>query len=207
MSILKLCVACYLMPQGYQALRHHSWRKWQSLLDVIAFVIVSTWSPMYDLFIFESSLQLLCFFFLLQLSDFIRGCVRWSVGPSVSPTVCQHFVQKRENGYTAPAQLPRLMLVSVSGLVLLSLIQSFTFKGCSWRPLPAYPRCAEWHTNGIVEFGMSRASVWSALLYIMLFGPNFLRVHFIGSSYRVFKVKCNKKNLCSRHTNRPDDLK
>ena len=83
----------------------------------------------------------------------------------VCPSVLQHFVQKRENGYTAPAQPPRLMLGSVSSLVLLSLIQSFAFKGCSWRPLPAYPRCAEWHTNGIVEFGMSRASVWSALLY------------------------------------------
>ena len=40
-------------------------------------------------------------------------------------------------------------------------------KGCSWRPLPAHPHCADWHNDGIVEFARSRAFVWLAVLYIM----------------------------------------
>ena len=39
-----------------------------------------------------------------------------SIGRSVGPSVTTYF-QKRENGYTAPAQPPRLMPGSVSGLV------------------------------------------------------------------------------------------
>ena len=63
------------------------------------------------------------------------------------------------------------------------LIQSFGFKGCSWRPLPAHFRFAYWHDNRIFEFASSRASVWSAVLRIMLFGLNFLRAFCIGSSH------------------------
>ena len=66
---------------------------------------------------------------------------------------------------------------------LFPLIQSFGLKGCSWRPLPAHFRFADWHNNGIFEFASSRASVWSAVLFLMLFGLNFLCAFCIGSSH------------------------
>ena len=34
---------------------------------------------------------------------------------------------------------------------------SFAFKGCSGRPIPAYPFCAKWHNSGIVDFASSGA--------------------------------------------------
>ena len=45
-------------------------------------------------------------------------------------------------------------------------MKSLTFKGCSWRPIPAHPRCAQWHKNGIAGFVSSRAFDWYALLQI-----------------------------------------
>ena len=69
-----------------------------------------------------------------------------------------------------------------------SLIQSFGFKGCSWKPLPAHFRFTDWHNNGIFEFASSRASVWSAVLCIMLFGLNLLRAFCIGSSHARKKI-------------------
>ena len=44
----------------------------------------------------------------------------------------------------------------------LSLIQyqTFAFKGCSWRPTPAHPRCADWYNNGTVESASSRTFEW-----------------------------------------------
>ena len=47
-----------------------------------------------------------------------------------------------------------------------SLIQSFGFKGCSWQPLPAHPRCADWHNDRIFEFASSRASVCCTMYYV-----------------------------------------
>ena len=44
-------------------------------------------------------------------------------------------------------------------LIIQSYIRfiAFKFKGCSWRPFPAHPRCADWHYNEIDEFASSRA--------------------------------------------------
>ena len=36
----------------------------------------------------------------------------------------------------------------------------FAFKGCSWRPIPAHPWCARWHTNESVEFASWGAFNW-----------------------------------------------
>ena len=49
--------------------------------------------------------------------------------------------------------------------ITLSHIRSYAFKGCTWRPIPAHPRCADWHKGGIVGFVSSRAFYWYAELY------------------------------------------
>ena len=47
--------------------------------------------------------------------------------------------------------------------------ECFAFKGCSWRPIPAHPRCANCHQNMIVELARSRAFKWYAEPYISVF--------------------------------------
>ena len=39
----------------------------------------------------------------------------------------------------------------------LILIECLVFKGCSWRPIPAHPRCAYWLIDTLVELASSRA--------------------------------------------------
>ena len=68
------------------------------------------------------------------------------------------------------------------------LIQSFDFKGCCWRPVPAHPRYTDWHNNRIVEFTSSRAFVWYAVQYRMLSSHNSLCAYFISSSYACKKT-------------------
>ena len=46
----------------------------------------------------------------------------------------------------------------------LSLLRSFAFKWCSWRPIPAHSRCADCHYNGIVEFESYDAKLCMTLL-------------------------------------------
>ena len=49
-----------------------------------------------------------------------------------------------------------------------SLIKYFTFKGCSWRPIPAHPWRAGWYTDGIAELVSSRAFDWYAELCYLI---------------------------------------
>ena len=45
----------------------------------------------------------------------------------------------------------------------LILIECPTFKGCSWRAVPAHPRCAYWLSDKLVELASSRAFKWYAV--------------------------------------------
>ena len=51
----------------------------------------------------------------------------------------------------------------------MSYNECFAFKGCSWRPIPAHPRCANCPHNTIVELARSRAFKWYAEPYISVF--------------------------------------
>ena len=53
-------------------------------------------------------------------------------------------------------------------LMTFSLIKYFTFKGCSWRPIPAHPWRAGWYTEGIAELVSSRAFDWYAELCYLI---------------------------------------
>ena len=48
-------------------------------------------------------------------------------------------------------------------------MQHFTFKGCSWRPIPAHPRCADRQNNGIIDLARSWGFDWYAYCLIVLF--------------------------------------
>ena len=62
-------------------------------------------------------------------------------------------------------------------LIIFSLIQNFTFEGCSWWPIPAHPWYAGWHKNGIFEFASWRALNWYAERLIV--NANDIRSRFV----------------------------
>ena len=51
----------------------------------------------------------------------------------------------------------------------LILIKCLAFKGCSWRAIPAHPRCAYWLTDELVGVTSSRAFKWYAKPCISVF--------------------------------------
>ena len=48
------------------------------------------------------------------------------------------------------------------------LVQSFAFKGCSWRLIPAYPPCPDCHNKGIFEIARSRNDMLKLAFYISM---------------------------------------
>ena len=93
--------------------------------------------------------------------------------------------------------------------ITLSLIRSYAFKGCTWRPVPAHPRPADWHKDGIVDCVRLRAYDWYAELYIrsstkVSSGSITPRYHFfvlkffIESSYHhLCSTFSSSRSLCS----------
>ncbi len=54
-----------------------------------------------------------------------------------------------------------------------SFVRSIAFKGSSWRPIPAHPRCADCHNDGTVKCASSRAFDRYARCRILLFRLTF----------------------------------